>query len=213
MGVWGPRLFECGDIAHVNEALAHICINMQIHILCHTPGAGHVVACEIDIEWFHLVYGSIPGNRNHGFWPSQPVSKQYFEACIEFRYSSLLIYLGVHPNSSLQFLFASFYFPGCYCSTVIRTHEVVDWWTHWHTLCLTCTLTHKQLHARAQTYRVYTHTHTHALISIFAQVCTANTKIFFRVFGGLSLKMWRQRWELEFKLQRPSIKGTRLLLL
>jgi len=24
------------------------------------------------------VYSSIPGNRNHGFWPSQPVSKQYF---------------------------------------------------------------------------------------------------------------------------------------
>ena len=23
-------------------------------------------------------YSSIPGNRNHGFWPSQPVSKQYF---------------------------------------------------------------------------------------------------------------------------------------
>ena len=30
---------------------------------------------------------------------------------------SLLIYLGVHPNSSLQFLFASFYVPGCYCTT------------------------------------------------------------------------------------------------
>ena len=64
-----------------------------------------------------LYYSSIPGNRNHGFWPSQPVSKPYFWACIEFLYS-LLIYLGVHPNFSLQFLFASFYFPGYYCSHI-----------------------------------------------------------------------------------------------
>jgi len=78
-------------------------------------------------------YSSIQGNRNHGFWPSQPVSKQYFEACIEFLYSSVLIYLGVHPNSSQHFLFASFYFPGCYCTwhaSFIRRDSFICDMTH-----------------------------------------------------------------------------------
>jgi len=52
---------------------------------------------------------------------SREIETTVFDPASQFlsnisRRSYLLIYLGVHPNSSLQFLFASFYFPGRYCT-------------------------------------------------------------------------------------------------
>ena len=52
---------------------------------------------------------------------------------MEFLDSSLLIYLGVHPNSSLQFLFASFYSSGCYCKLLFKITKAIIIIDHAHT--------------------------------------------------------------------------------
>ena len=63
-------------------------------------------------------YSSVPGIRNHGFGPSQRVSKQ-IRSLLRVSFVGRRQNRPIRdPNPALQFLFRSFYLPDWYCRCV-----------------------------------------------------------------------------------------------